>query len=326
MEQRFLWMVGIVAVIAACGDDGASTNPTGGAASGGAGGSAATASGGAGGSAATASGGTGGDASGGMAGANSGGCSGVFGPHELVREDPGLSIGTPTLTADELELFYVQESSDIQSAVVVLRRASPAAPFSVPQAVPELSVCQMGEAQSLDVSADGLRIYFSCHQEGYKSAALRLASRAQRSSPFVPDPDPIGMVGLSIDVSRDELIAFSSANGAEQVPKVYTRPSLDDSFGGDEPVPGIEVDLLNPELSPDGLALLGAVRTDLQHSLTVARRSSPSEAFSAQSADGLPAPPAGESYASPVLSADCRSLYFVRVDELGTFSLQVAHR
>ncbi|HLV19343.1 MAG TPA: hypothetical protein VKZ49_00620 [Polyangiaceae bacterium] len=319
----------------ACGDDSAPDAPGSGgsgATGGGSGGTAAAASGGSGGSGAGSSGGTGGStpASGGSgaSGGSSSGCEGEFGPAETILEATGFYIASPSVTGDQLELFYVEEVIGVrQSTVKVLRRESGAEPFGAAETVQELSVCAAYEGQTLDVSGDGLRMYFTCHADELATAPLRRAVRPDRSSPFVIDPEPLGSVGVSIDLSSDELTALSATDGAGAAPRMYTRASATEGFGAGQAIPGIDVGLINPELSGDGLSLLGALPgDDYFYHLAIARRSAITEPFSGLTGEGLPTPPAAISYASPALSTDCRSLYFVRIDASGNFTLHVAKR
>jgi hypothetical protein len=103
------------------------------------------------------------------------------------------------------------------------------------------------------------------------------------------------------------------------------RGSLADSFGAPSPPSGVENDTLrHPEISRDMRNLFGAldVGTGLSH-LVMYTRPAPGVSFGAPAPQGLPMPPVvaddpatavveGVEDLSPTLSADCRSLYFLR--------------
>ncbi len=83
------------------------------------------------------------------------------------------------------------------------------------------ATCAAEDYPALDVSDDGLRMYFTC-LDG--PAPLRLATRTSRSAAWVVDADPIGTVGDSITVSGDELTAVGVRDLASSPrPDAYAR-------------------------------------------------------------------------------------------------------
>jgi hypothetical protein len=245
-------------------------------------------------------------------------CSGSFGDeHELVAPVMNLVLSSPTVPADELELFFAQRSA-IDSVRHVMRatRTTRDADFGDAAVVPELeSVCADDEDRALSITADGLRLYVGCSTGTgmVKPGLLHLARRSSRDAAFVIDAETYGTVGPSVDVTADELTAFSTSDTyVQDPPRSYVRAARDQAFGDAQPILGLEATSLgSPSLASDGLTLFGGVSPDL----VVTTRSAEGKAFGAPSivlqGDDL------RVYGSPEASADCRSLYFVRVDTMG---------
>jgi hypothetical protein len=134
------------------------------------------------------------------------------------------------------------------------------------------------------------------------------------------------MAGISISVSADELTAFWSDYSDTSNPTVLTgtRSSLSGAFGsGTEPLGLDQTVLRHPELSTDGLHLFGSLNTGSLTSIVMYTRASLDSAFRNPSSEGLPVTPVlpddpntpsveSVSDLSPTLSADCRSVYFLR--------------
>lgn len=285
------------------------------------------------------SGGTSGAAAAGTSGGGAGGsagaladCSGAFGTPELVFDSGTSPAGSLTLTADELELYYgLQDTSTDAFPVFVRKRSSRVEPFGNPTEVPELtSICAPAQP-SMDVSNDGMRMYMECD---YGVGPLHIATRASRSEPFQRTGSPLGDVGDSIDVSADELVLI----GVKDVTSdgrvgMHQRASLDAPFGAETPVPGIDGEFRHPTLAPDGLTLFGTLNPDpadpAASRLAVAERTTSSAAFSVPIELVVPGASQQNSDYTPALSADCRSLYFLRAagDAASrTWSVYVARR
>jgi hypothetical protein len=249
---------------------------------------------------------------------------GAFGlPEFLYRAQ---TVGSPTLTADELELFLVLEDEDDALRIAVMKRASVSEPFAMPVDVPELAACSADAFPSIDVTADGLRMYLDC--AGLESSGqLYRAERPDRDSPFVVDADPIGTVGLSIDVGADELTAYSSPDDSHDFTQMFTRSSVNEDFSLAARIPGLAGELSAPELAADGLTMFGHIWEEGSTRLAAAYRSSTTEPFGPPNTDGLPVRPDGEADGSPVISGDGHGLYFLRSDrEARDITLQVARR
>ncbi len=250
-----------------------------------------------------------------------------FGEAVLLFEDPGWFPQALSPTRDELELFYASLAQDRslddsgERHVIVRKRASVDEPFGEPELVDELlflcgAMFDGTELAALDVSGDGLRLYIGCNSftdSDYPDGPLLVATRSDRESPFSVDPVPVGYVGFSLGLSRDELTAFgTSRDPSVEGVLMYERTSPSDTFGDGRVVPGA-VDFMNPEPVPGGLALLGVDATDGAH-IVLSVRPSVNDAFGPPQTEGLPVPPAGHSDYSPALSGDGRTLYFTRLD------------
>lgn len=244
-------------------------------------------------------------------------CEGSFGASQTLfdfKSDLGSSL---SVTADELEIFYVHVNPTANTHdIAVLKRTAKSAAFSGPSVVSELqAACAFEDYPALDVSDDGLRMYFTC-LDG--PAPLRFATRASRSAAWVVDADPIGTVGDSITVSGDELTAVGVRNlDSDARPDVHIRASVTQAFGVPIAVAGVDEIFSNPDLSYDGRVLFGVIRPPEGARLSFVPLGDDLVATAAPSRVGMPAPatpPSGtvvDDY-TPTLTPDCRSIYFLR--------------
>lgn len=282
---------------------------TSGGGSGGRGGSSGVAGGGA---SAVGGGGAGAGASGapsvstGGMGMLSGACAGAFkapAPQILLGQSPPSNL---SITGDELELFF-----NSGSVIFSHRRASTGVLFPEATPVAELGgVCGAQVVGGMDVTLDGLRLYVACSDDaGGYTGPLRLATRANRESPFVLSPDELGTVGNSISISQDELTLYGVTQpGSMGYTLVYERPSLDDPFGPGQLVMGLGGPFSYPEISPDGLNLFGTTALAAE-GLAVASRATPAGDFSAPTHTGFPAAAGGLLQFTPTVSQTCRLYY-----------------
>jgi hypothetical protein len=307
-------------LIAACG--GESDEPGGSAGSGGSppssGGSSGTGGGG------TSPGGAG------SAGTSSGGstsaapdCSGAFGTTELVHFSvpQPATLASPTLTPNELELFYVHyENADAGGSFRRSTRASTGAVFQPGEAVAELdAACQAEDSRSVDLSPDGLRAYLLCFPNTDALEVVgqvRIATRPTLDAAFVLDPEEFGQVGPSPSPSGNELFVYtSSESGIGNGPlEYYERGGVEESFEPGILVPGLEnYTLASPDISPDDQHLLAGFIGDV--------------VMTTRGADGSFGPPDNVlpratnpetglsiSYGAPEFTHDCRSLYAIRLE------------
>ncbi|HTQ02378.1 MAG TPA: hypothetical protein VMI54_00925, partial [Polyangiaceae bacterium] len=272
---------------------------------------------------------------GGTAGASAGGaastadCSGAFGsPQVLVAGAKQVILSSPTVPDDGLELFFVEHDL-AQGGAPRIMRATQGAMFGDGAPVAELdSVCASTDERGISLTGDGLRLYVDCYMgtSTFTPGLVHVARRASRNASFTIDSATYGTVGPQIDVTPDELTAFTSSEmNTTSPPRQYSRSSASDPFAMGQAVPGLEsVALGTPFLAADGLTLYGGVDPDL----VFASRPAPGEPFGATS-PVFSGTKSTVSYKAPELSADCRTLYFVRIDTSGgasTYSLEVATR
>jgi hypothetical protein len=211
-----------------------------------------------------------------------------------------------------------------------MARSSRDASFGDAADVTELdSVCDASDERGISITPDGLRLFADCYMgtSTFTPGPVQLAKRATRDAMFTIDTTSYGTVGPQIDVTPDELTAFtSSETNSMSPPREYSRSSSDQPFANGQAIPGLEsVDLGTPFLAADGLTLFGGMTNgDL---VQVARPAAgmpfaaPSVIFAGQS-NML-------AFKAPEVSADCRTLYFVRIDTASgssTYSLEVSKR
>lgn len=242
-------------------------------------------------------------------------CEGSFGASQTLFSF-GMNVASSlSITADELELFYVDVATSADTHVISVRkRSSKSATFSAPAVVSDLqATCAAENYPALDVSDDGLRMYFTC-LDG--PAPLRRASRASRSAAWVVDADPIGTVGDSITVSGDELTAVGVRElTSNPRPDVYGRATTDQAFGSAMAVAGVDESFMNPDLSYDGRVLFGVVRLTEGARISFVSLEDGFSATAAPSTVGMPTPAPGATLVddyTPTLTPDCRSIYFLR--------------
>lgn len=259
-------------------------------------------------------------------------CTGEFGEEQVIlTRDNQVIVSTPTMPEDELELFFVEHALTQGGPPQVMRaeRASRDADFGEAAVVTEVqSACQDSEERGISITADGLRLYIDCYTgiSSFSPGPLRVAERASRDAAFTVEQTSYGDVGPQINVSPDELWAYSSSEmNTTSPPRQYSRASTQDPFANGEPIPGLEdVAFGTPSITADGLTLYGGIDPDL----VVTTRTAPDAPFAAPSVV-FSGDSSGAAYRFPEISPDCRTLYFVRIDQSGggsTFSLRMAKR
>lgn len=299
--------------LSACGSDDApfASADGGGAGSSGAGGSSGTA-----GASGAPNAGAGGVAAGGAAGGGPISCTGTWAPtpQVVLRTGPQVEIASPTLSPDELELFYSsKEPSLTEWHFRRSVRTDKTVEFAEGAVLPELdAACATADQdRSVDLSRDGLRAYVGCYLLNMSpplEGPLRVARRTAIGAPWVLDPSTGPRVGPSVSVSTNELELYSTTKSRPGPPLLYTRTSTSTSFGDGAWVPGLEsVNMETLDSSPDDLSVLGL----LQFGIAIASRSAPSGPFG--SATTLIAGTPTDTVGAPELSADCRSLYYIHV-------------
>jgi len=257
-------------------------------------------------------------------------CTGAFGEPAVLFTAEVTAPQSFTLTPDELELYYINYPEDVR--IIERRvRSSRSASFGPGEAVPELlDVCPSVNAAfgvgTVDLSPDGLVAYISCEEDFELATTLVTATRSALGAPFTPDLSPLGTVGSGF-ATADGLEGFSNTPGALDQLDRHERASLTAPFGEAE---RLAIALRGPDPSNDGLWLFGSVPIEggetQDYHLATAARSDLGSPFGAATIEGFPAPPAGFSDLTPTISADCRSLYFLRFGATGVYSVMVAQR
>jgi hypothetical protein len=278
-------------------------------------------------------GGAGTGGSGGGAGSGGSGatldCEGTFGPPRLLLDAGAAHLASPTLPADELELFYVTYDADgTNRRILRSTRASRAETFPLASEVAELNaLCtDPAERAAIDLSADGLRAYVSCAD--VTLGRMLLAQRSSKTAPFVAAGSASTAIGSSAAVNATELVVYSSSGESDAgfvftTPLMAMRNSTAEPFGTPVPVPGLTgIPLVAPDPSPDELSLFGGFEG---RQLTVARRNTSSEPFGAPVDITVALSASG----APHISVDCRRLYFIGIatpDAGSTWGIYVIER
>jgi hypothetical protein len=251
----------------------------------------------------------------------------------VVLEMAATSFSGLTVSPDELELIYSAGPTDgYDQGFFRATRASKADVFSMPVALPELdAACGVSTlTRSGDPTFDGLGFYFTCYDSASPGSASELlyARRPSLDAPFVVEPIDYLIVDRGPSVSRDELEIFA-ALGTAGPTKRYTRSDATASFSRGEEVAGLESYIIaTPEIAPDGRTLYASQSvSNTWYALVEATRSAPGAAFGPLTA--LLPEIMNETFGSPAISNDCRSLYFVHYvfqDSVLTYRVEVMTR
>ncbi len=183
---------------------------------------------------------------GGEAGASTGGAPEVERPQFAspapldALNDPDAKDQDPTLTDDELEIFFFSDRSGNEDIWRATRESVDVA-WDPPVLVPELNSDKLD--QNPAISRDGLRIWFSSSRE---PPGIYQASRPNREEPFgapelIPidsgDPDDF-VIAPSVDLTELRM-AVSIGTGASRDLYELARPSLTGSWGPPALLPGV---------------------------------------------------------------------------------------
>ena len=159
-----------------------------------------------------------------------------FGPPSIhpAFTNAGASQADPTLTADELELYF-SSNPNTDWDIWLVQRASITAPWGTAARVDQLSSTSLDETP--EVSADGLTIYLASDRTGGVAGEhLWVSHRATRTDSW-PQPVPVtDFVGGDADISpslqRDQLMmVFASQHGGDWDLYMTTRPSTAAPWG-----------------------------------------------------------------------------------------------
>jgi len=202
--------------------------------------------------------------------------------------DTPASQADPTLTADELELYF-SSNPNTDWDIWVVKRASSTAQWVAPSQVAELSSDYLDETP--EVSADGLTIYFASARPGDAAAGehLWVSHRATRTAlwdPPVPVTDFVGGdTDLSPSLARDQLLmVFASLHGSDYDLYATTRTSTADKWGPPTPLTKLNSSAndWDPALYRNGTSIVFASRRlNTANSLFHATRATVTDEFSA---------------------------------------------
>lgn len=213
-----------------------------------------------------------------------------FGPPSLhpAFTNSGASQADPTLTADELELYF-SSNPNTDWDIWLVQRASITAPWGSPAMVNQLSSTSLDETP--EVSADGLTIYLASDRPGGVLAGehLWVSHRATRADPWSQPVPVTDFVGGDADISpslqQDQLMmVFASQHGGDWDLYATTRRSTADPWGAATALTTLNSTAFDwdPAVYRGGNSIVFASRRlNTSNSLFHATRGSAAEPFSA---------------------------------------------
>jgi WD40 repeat protein len=162
-----------------------------------------------------------------------------------------------TLTGDMLEMYFESDrETSGQSDIYVSRRATINDTWSLPAKVSELSTSY--HEGSMDISADGLTMYFASNRPPSTSMDVLVTKRADRSSPWSAPEVVASLSGSENDYDAqpwtDTVLYLGSARGpAMGGSDVFrsTRASAAGAWGTPMPVPGLSTSMYEGEAFAD---------------------------------------------------------------------------
>jgi len=207
---------------------------------------------------------------------------------ELNNPVSGSFAWRPCLSRDGLTIYFLRVEPTYLWKLWQAQRNSTSDPFGN---VSELSELYQGKhLHNAWVSADGLRLYYSRHENSYTKTVIRQAERPSVTSPWTDVMAFLDIHGdLSYDylasLTGDELCIFYTRRTGNEYYRIYmaTRMSINEQFSN-----RVEVSELNysghtisPCVMPDGLTIYFADIRDGRdtYDIYVARRASTSDLF-----------------------------------------------
>jgi Tol biopolymer transport system component len=196
------------------------------------------------------------------------------------------SQADPTLTADELELYF-SSNPNTDWDIWLVQRDSSTGLWGTPSRVDQLSSPYLDETP--EVSADGLTIYLASARPGDAAAGEHLwvshrATRAAFWDPPVPVTDFVGGdTDLSPSLARDQLLmVFASLHGSDYDLYATTRASTADQWGLPTPLTKLNspANDWDPALYQNGTSIVFASRRlNTANSLFYASRATVTDEF-----------------------------------------------
>jgi len=160
--------------------------------------------------------------------------------------DPALQDDDPSLTADQLEIYFDSERPGGSTAAMgdcwFAKRASTSDPFGAPALVGELA--SLFDDTTFDVAPDGLTIYFASDRKTAGDRDIYVATRPDRSSPWsVPQrvaelSSPADENGAS-ELADGLHIVFASARAGTGDLYIATRSAKDQPWQAPAAIPGL---------------------------------------------------------------------------------------
>lgn len=166
----------------------------------------------------------------------------------------------PTVTADELEMFFTREETDTSNCIYYTSRTSKTLPWGTPQLQTDL--CQAIDAGGPYISGDGLTLYYS-PLFGAEEGAIYVTTRTSRTERFAAGAAVDGLPGSTVGdfgfpaLSADQLHLYLESGAPLDIYEA-TRTSVTAPFSAATPVPGVNVTTARDEdvsITADGLEL-----------------------------------------------------------------------
>jgi hypothetical protein len=231
-------------------------------------------------------------------------------------------LSSPTLSADELEMFYSVGTANgtVQEAWNIYRstRAAQSDMFGAGVAVPELdAACPGINRKDIALSADELSIYVMCEAADAAmilTGPVHRATRTGRGGAWTVDATDYGTVGCSPSITADQLtLVTGSIVTAGGTPMAFTRTSLSAPFANGTALAGLPA-LASPDIGADG----SFVFAKQDSTLVLATRASAGSPFAIVNSDLLALVSLPIAVGGPAHSPNCSTLYYIQVDAAAT--------
>jgi hypothetical protein len=237
-----------------------------------------------------------------------------WGTPEPVEGNPTAGGDDPTLSPDELELYF-----ELTGDIARVTRASVDLPWTAPEIVAELS-----DALAMDttpkLSQDGLRMFLASQRVGGLGALdIWTSSRVSTTSPWSAPVHVPELSSVHVDSDAAEALdghaAFVSVDPVNKDGDIYESTRSDVSAPWSAPVPVPDINTIGTEggsqLSLDGLTLYMSSTRSGNQDLFEAHRPAVTERFTTPQAIVEVTTPDSET--DLWVSLDGKRMYFIRV-------------